>query len=100
MSGSLDFSLAEVASLIGQRELSPVAYVADCLQAIERHDRHLNAFLAVFRESALAEARQAETDIAAGRWRGPLHGVPIALKDIFDVAGEATTAHSKILIGH
>src|ERR1700755_1065093 len=100
MSGTADLSLAEAASLLQSRELSPVDYVAAFLEKIATHDSRLNAFLQVFSDSALADARTAEAEINEGRWRGPLHGVPIALKDLFDVAGEPTTAHSKILQGH
>ena len=100
MSGPADLSIMEAASLIRERKLSPVEYVTDVLQLIGRHDGDLNSFLEVYSESALAEARQAENEIAAGRWRGPLHGVPVSLKDIIDVAGRATTAHSKILSDH
>lgn len=100
MSCPVDLPLADAASLIRQRRLSPVEYTAGFLESIDRHDGHLNAFLAIFRESAMREARLAETEISSGQWRGPLHGVPVALKDVIDVAGEATTAHSKILAGH
>src|ERR1700730_9303317 len=100
MSGAADLSLAEAAALLHSRELSPVDYVAAFLERIATHDSHLNAFLQVFSESALADARAAEAEINEGRWRGPLHGVPIPLKDLFDIVGELTTAHSKILLGH
>src|SRR5439155_18882238 len=55
-----------------------------------------NAFITVTAESALASARAAETEIHGGRWRGPLHGVPVALKDLFDTAGVRTTAASGV----
>jgi aspartyl-tRNA(Asn)/glutamyl-tRNA(Gln) amidotransferase subunit A len=100
MNGAADLSLAEAAALLRSRELSPVDYVATLLERIAAHDSQLNAFLQVFSDSALADARAAEAEIHEGRWRGPLHGVPIALKDLFDVVGEPTTAHSKILRGH
>ena len=67
-----------------------------CLNRIERLNPRLNAFITVTAESALAQARQAETEIQGGRWRGPLHGVPIALKDLFDTAGVRTTAASEL----
>jgi aspartyl-tRNA(Asn)/glutamyl-tRNA(Gln) amidotransferase subunit A len=100
MSGAADLSVAEAASLLHSRELSPVDYVAAFLERIARHESDLNAFLQVFSDSSLADARAAEVEINEGRWRGPLHGVPIALKDLFDIVGEPTTAHSKILRGH
>jgi aspartyl-tRNA(Asn)/glutamyl-tRNA(Gln) amidotransferase subunit A len=92
--------LAQAAELIRTRELSPVEYVTALLARIERHDRDYNAFIALTPDRALAAARAAEAEIAAGRWRGPFHGIPYALKDIIDVEGLATTAHSKILIGN
>ena len=95
-----DLTLAGAAALMRRRELSPVEYTSELLRHIAGHDAGLNAFLTVFHDAALAEARRAEGEIAAGHWRGPLHGIPIALKDVIDVAGEATTAHSKILRGH
>jgi len=100
MSGAADLSVAEAASLLHSRELSPVDYVAAFLERIAAHDSHLNAFLQLFSDSSLADARAAEVEINEGRWRGPLHGVPIALKDLFDIVGEPTTAHSRILRGH
>jgi aspartyl-tRNA(Asn)/glutamyl-tRNA(Gln) amidotransferase subunit A len=100
MGAAADLSLVQAASLLQRRALSPVEYVSALLDRIARHDSHLNAFLQVFSDSALADARAAEAEINKGEWRGPLHGVPIALKDLFDVAGKPTTAHSKILQGH
>ena len=91
-------TLAEAAELIRAKKLSPVEYATALLARIERHDPSYNAFIKVTPDLALQEARAAETEITAGRWRGPLHGVPYALKDIVDVAGLPTTAHSKVLI--
>ena len=65
-----------------------------CLERIERRNPALNAFIAVTAESALAEARAAETEIGRGEWRGPLHGVPVALKDLIDTANVRTTSGS------
>ncbi|HUN50160.1 MAG TPA: amidase [Candidatus Sulfotelmatobacter sp.] len=90
-------TIVEAAALIRARKLSPVEYTRALLERIERYDSRFNAFIKVTPETALAAAKMAEGEIAAGRWRGPLHGVPFALKDIIDVAGVATTAHSKIL---
>ena len=67
---------------------------------IARLDHRLNSFLLVRAEAALAEAATAEREIAAGRYRGALHGIPIGLKDIFETAGIRTTAHSKVLADH
>ena len=101
MSSELAYlGFAETAELIRTRKLSPVEYVTALLARIERHDRDYNAFIALTPDRALAAARAAEDEIAAGRWRGPFHGIPYALKDIIDVEGLGTTAHSKILIGN
>ena len=80
--------------------LSPVEVVTALLARIETQDPHLNAFIQLDAETALAAAKQAESEITAGRIRGPLHGVPIGVKDIIDVAGLPTTCHSKILLGN
>lgn len=89
-------SIAEVSQLLRGREISPVELTQLCLQSIARLNPNLNAFITVTAESALAEARQAEAEIQNGRWRGPLHGVPLALKDLFDTAGVRTTAASAV----
>ena len=73
---------------------------ARCSTASPRSIRHYNAFLAVTADKALAQAKAAEAEIAKGQWRGPMHGVPYAAKDIFDVEGMATTCHSKIRMDH
>src|SRR4051794_24532529 len=93
-------SVADASRLIKTRALSPVDYVKALLDRIRALDPAYHAFISVTPEIALAEAQAAETEIGAGRWRGPLHGVPYALKDIFDVAGLPTTCHSKIRLGH
>src|SRR4029077_20001705 len=101
MSGELAYlGFAEAAELIRAKKLSPVEYATALLARIERHDGKYNAFIALTPERALKAARAAEAEITAGRWRGPFHGVPYALKDIIDVEGLATTAHSKILKGN
>ena len=91
---------AELGRRMARREVSPVEVAAAMLARIERLDPALNGFLLVTEERALAEAREAEREIAAGGARGPLHGVPLALKDIFDTAGLRTTAGSRILADH
>src|SRR5262245_31546056 len=85
------------ATAIAKRELSPVELVKALLDRIERLDPRLNAFILVDAEKALKEARAAEAEAAQGRLLGPLHGVPVGIKDIIDVAGLPTTCHSKIL---
>ena len=93
-------SIAQGAALLRARKLSPVEWTQALIARVERHDGHFNAFLRFTPEIALADARRAETEIGAGQWRGPLHGVPYGLKDIVDYAGLPTTAHSAILKDH
>ncbi len=93
-------TIAEASALIRRRELSPVELVRSRLDRIERLDGKLNSFIRVLGDQALAAARSAEAEIAAGHWRGPLHGVPIGLKDIYETKGIPTTGHSKVLIDH
>ncbi len=88
---------AQQARLIRTKELSPVDLVESVLRQIERIDRRVNAYITVMGESALDAAREAEAEIARGNHRGPLHGIPIALKDIVYTKGIRTTAGSKIL---
>jgi aspartyl-tRNA(Asn)/glutamyl-tRNA(Gln) amidotransferase subunit A len=89
--------VARAAELIRTRRLSPVEYTEACLKRIGELDPQLDAYVTVTPEIALAQARQAEAEIARGHYRGPLHGVPFALKDIYNTRGVLTTAHSKIL---
>lgn len=90
-------TIAQAADLIAKRKLSPVDLIEDKLQRIKKIDNQLNSFICVLSDEARAAAKQAEAEIAAGDYKGPLHGIPIGLKDIYDVAGVATTAHSKIM---
>ena len=90
-------SAASAAKAIAAKELSPVELMAALLARIEQLDPRLNAFIRLDGEAAMAAARTAEAEVAAGRLRGPLHGVPVGIKDIIDVAGLPTTGHSKIL---
>ena len=91
-------TLAEAAEAIRARKLSPVELTKALLTRIERLDPKLNVFIRLDAEVALDAAKAAESEIMAGRTRGPLHGLPVAIKDIIDVAGLPTTCHSKILI--
>jgi amidase len=90
-------SLLEVAKLIERRSVSPLDLTEHMLARIEKHDPALHAYFTVTADHALAEARAAESEIAAGRYRGPLHGVPIAVKDLFDTAGVRTTAGTRVM---
>ncbi len=89
-------SIREAAELVRRKKISPVELTQACLARIERVNPRLNTFITLTAESALAEAREAESDIQRGRWRGPLHGIPVALKDLFDTAGVKTTAASAV----
>ena len=93
-------TIAEAAKLIQQRELSPVELVESRLGRIEKFDGKLHSFIRVLADTARAEARAAESEIAAGKYRGPLHGVPLGLKDIYETGGVATTGHSKVMQDH
>jgi aspartyl-tRNA(Asn)/glutamyl-tRNA(Gln) amidotransferase subunit A len=82
---------------LARRERSPVELVQGALERIEAVDGDIQAFVVTFPEQALEAARTAEREIAAGRHRGPLHGVPVAVKDVFDVAGVPTRGGSSAL---
>ena len=93
-------TIAEAARLIQRKELSPLELVESRLDRIARLDGSLNSFICVMAEEARAAAAAAEAEIAAGDYRGPLHGIPIGLKDLYETAGIATTGHSKVMQGH
>ncbi|HEX2170847.1 MAG TPA: amidase [Dehalococcoidia bacterium] len=90
----------ELAPLIRERKVSPVEVVEARLTRIEEHNPLLLAYLHVDAEGARAAARAAEIEIGAGIYRGPLHGIPVAYKDIYDVRGLPTTAASKVMAGY
>jgi aspartyl-tRNA(Asn)/glutamyl-tRNA(Gln) amidotransferase subunit A len=83
-------------ALIHSRRASSVDLVRACLDRIARHDRELGAFITLTADSALDEAKRADADLGNGVDRGPLHGIPIALKDLYDTAGVRTTGGSRI----
>jgi aspartyl-tRNA(Asn)/glutamyl-tRNA(Gln) amidotransferase subunit A len=89
-------TIVELSPRLRRREVSPVELTRGCLDRIEELNPALNVFITVMAESALAEARAAEDEIFRGDWRGPLHGIPVALKDILDTAGTRTTAASEL----
>src|SRR5436305_621570 len=93
-------TIAEAAKLIQQRELSPGELVDSQLARIEKFDGRLHSFIRLLGDSARAEARAAESEIAAGKYRGPLHGIPLGLKDIYETGGVPTTGHSKVMQDH
>ena len=99
MTDDLHFlTIAEASNLIETKKLSPVEYVDALLERIEALNPVLDAFLLITGDQARDEAKKAEADITAGHYKGPLHGIPFALKDIYETEGIRTTAHSKILI--
>ncbi|MGE0056524.1 MAG: amidase, partial [Dehalococcoidia bacterium] len=87
-------TIAEAAPLIEKRQLSPVELTEACIARAKALDGELHAFITPTFETALQEARTAAEEIAAGKYRGPLHGIPLALKDLFETAGVRTTAAS------
>jgi aspartyl-tRNA(Asn)/glutamyl-tRNA(Gln) amidotransferase subunit A len=89
-------TIVELAPRLRRKEVSPLELTRDCLDRIEKLNPALNAFIAVNTESALEEALAAEDEIAQGGWRGPLHGIPVGLKDLIDAAGTRTTAGSAL----
>src|SRR2546427_556904 len=90
-------SLLEVSDLMRAKQLSPVELTREMLDRIGRLNPSLGAYYTIFADQALAEASSAESEIAGGRWRGPLHGVPIAFKDLYELG--PTTAGSKPTFG-
>ena len=91
-----DLSIADAYPLIRAGRLSPVDLVDAYVERIRRLDGRLNAFVTVTEERAVARARELETELKQGTWRGPLHGIPVALKDNIDTAGVLTTAASAV----
>jgi aspartyl-tRNA(Asn)/glutamyl-tRNA(Gln) amidotransferase subunit A len=96
MSGAIP-TIADAARAIAARQLSPVELTRACLERVHKLDGELNAFVHLAEERALADARAAEAAIMAQRPKGPLHGIPIGLKDIVDTKGIPTTCQSKLL---
>ena len=89
-------SIVETGELLRKGQLSPVELTKNCLAQIEKLNPTLNAFITVTAELALTQARAAEVEILSGHWRGPLHGIPLALKDLIDTADIRTTAASAL----
>ena len=89
-------SIREAADLVRRKVISPVELTRACLERIDRFNPKLNAFITVTAEQAMGQARDAEAEVQRGRWRGPLHGIPIGLKDNIDTAGVRTTLGSAV----
>jgi len=101
MTAPLHFhTITELAPLIAAGHVSSEALTRACLEEIEAHDRTLNAFITVLGASAITQARELDAEIAAGTCRGPLHGIPVSLKDLIDQQGVPTTAASRVREGH
>src|SRR5688572_25786387 len=88
-------TIQELSKLIRTQKGSPVEVLDACLKRIEDLNPRLNAFITVLADQAREQARAAETEIKAGKWRGPLHGIPVGIKDFYDTAGIKTTAGSE-----
>ena len=95
-----DLPLLDVAEMIRTRRVSPVEVIERVLARIDALDGTLNAFITVCSEEARREARLAEREIVAGHYCGPLHGIPVSVKDLFATKGIRTTAGSRILADH
>jgi aspartyl-tRNA(Asn)/glutamyl-tRNA(Gln) amidotransferase subunit A len=91
-------TIVELAAALRRREVSPVEVTQTCLDRIGALDGRVNAFITVTADLALERAKAAESDLIAGRDLGPLHGVPVALKDLYATRGIRTTGHSKLLL--
>ena len=90
-------TIREAGQFLKRRELSPVELTRAFLDRIETLDSKLQAFITVLPQRAMAAARTAEAEMLRGDYRGPLHGIPIALKDLYDTRGIRTTASSRVM---
>jgi aspartyl-tRNA(Asn)/glutamyl-tRNA(Gln) amidotransferase subunit A len=95
-----DQTIAALARALAARTITAEAVTARCLDRIAERNPTLNAFIVVLADQALEQARAADREMAAGRYRGALHGVPISLKDLIDLRGTPTTAASRVREGH
>jgi aspartyl-tRNA(Asn)/glutamyl-tRNA(Gln) amidotransferase subunit A len=93
-------TIARASALIRAKKISPVDISVAAFRRIRALDDRLKSHIVVLEEQGMAAARAAEKEIAAGDWRGPLHGIPIGLKDIYNTAGIATTGHSALFRDH
>src|SRR6202521_6365260 len=89
-------TIKQASELLRSKAASPLDLTQACLKRIDQYCPSLNAFITVTRAEALAAAREMEAEQRRGEWRGPLHGIPIALKDNMDTAGIRTTAASEL----
>jgi aspartyl-tRNA(Asn)/glutamyl-tRNA(Gln) amidotransferase subunit A len=91
-------TIDQAAQKLRAREVSAVELAQESLQRIRAAQPRLNAFITITEDLALEQARRADEELARGVDRGPMHGIPYALKDIYDTAGIVTTCHSKLLL--
>ena len=91
-----DLTLTEASALIASREVTPLELTESALARIDDVDRRVGAFVTVTADAAREAAVRATAEIAAGRARGPLHGLPVAVKDLIDTAGVVTTSSSAV----
>ena len=89
-------SALELGTLLRKRQVSATEIVQAMLARIQALDRHMHAYITVMADEALSAARRLDAELAAGQDRGPLHGIPVAVKDLYDTAGTRTTSGSKI----
>ena len=89
-------SAGDLSKLVGSKEISPVEVIEAHLSRIDATEPVLNSFITLLADESRIAARQAEKDIQAGRYKGPLHGIPVGLKDLYNTAGVRTTSGSKI----
>ena len=92
-------TIQEFGAKLRARTVTSEAIVEECLAQIEARNPETNAFILVMADEARRQAREADREFAAGRDRGPLHGVPISIKDLMDVRGTETTAASRVRVG-
>jgi len=97
VSGLVDLDASALGALLRARRVSSSEVTRAYLERIDTVDGRLGSYITVTREIALAAAAQADAEAAAGRWRGPMHGVPVGLKDLVYTKGILTTAGSKVL---
>jgi len=90
-------TIGDAGRLIRDRQLSPVELTTAFLERIEEVDGRLKSYVTLLADSAMEQARAAEAEVQRGEYRGPLHGIPIALKDLYDTAGVRTTAQSRVM---
>src|SRR5262249_30655370 len=93
-------TIAQASQDLARGKLRSIDLVDACLTRIARHDSRLHAFTTLTPDPARAAARQADRELAGGHCRGPLHGIPVGIKDIYETAGVRTAAHSHLKIDH